>query len=54
MNVAETCIVVVLCSYCQWSHLRWPAKAEIDQDECVECNNCIRQSLPTDSLTAPD
>jgi len=57
MNVAETCIGCGSCvPYCPMEAISiGPAKAEIDQDECVECNNCFRAEVcPTDSLAAPD
>jgi hypothetical protein len=32
-----------------------PERAEIDQDECVECNACLRSDVcPTDSLIKPE
>ena len=57
MNVAETCIGCGSCvPYCPMEAISvGPERAEIDQDECVECNNCIRAEVcPTDSLMAPE
>ena len=57
MNVAETCIGCGSCApYCPMEAISvGPAKAEIDQDACVECNNCIRAEVcPTDSLEVPE
>jgi NAD-dependent dihydropyrimidine dehydrogenase PreA subunit len=57
MNVAETCIGCGSCTpYCPMEAISvGPERAEIDQDECVECNNCIRAGVcPTDSLVAPE
>ena len=57
MNVSETCIACGSCvPYCPMEAISLgPERAEIDQDECVECNACIRSDVcPTDSLIKPE
>ncbi len=56
MDVSEACIGCGSCvPYCPMEAISVGAeKAEIDQDECVECSACLRAEVcPTDSLTAP-
>jgi ferredoxin len=55
----EACIEGGLCLlYCPMSAIGVDAEAQvmrIDQDECVECNACLRSGVcPTDSLIAPE
>jgi len=57
MNVSDTCIGCGSCvPYCPMEAISLgPEKAEIDQDECVECNACFRSDVcPTDSLIKPE
>jgi NAD-dependent dihydropyrimidine dehydrogenase PreA subunit len=57
MNVSDTCIGCGSCvPYCPMEAISLgPEKAEIDQDECVECNACFRAEVcPTDSLIRPE
>jgi NAD-dependent dihydropyrimidine dehydrogenase PreA subunit len=57
MNVRETCIGCGSCvPYCPMEAISLgPERAEIDQDECVECNACLRSDVcPTDSLIKPE
>jgi NAD-dependent dihydropyrimidine dehydrogenase PreA subunit len=57
MNVSEGCIGCGSCVPCcpMEAISLGPDKAEINQDECVECNACIRAEVcPTDSLIKPD
>ena len=57
MNVSDTCIGCGSCvPYCPMEAISLgPERAEIDQDECVECNACLRSDVcPTDSLIKPE
>ena len=57
MEVADTCIGCSSCiPYCPMGAIRLgDEKAEIDDDECVECNTCLRSNTcPTDSLIEPE
>src|SRR3990170_1216277 len=57
MNVSETCMGCGSCiPYCPMEAISLgPHGAEIDQDECVECNACIRSEVcPTESLIQPE
>ena len=57
MNVSDTCIGCGSCvPYCPMEAISLgPERAEIDQDECVECNACFRSDVcPTDSLIKPE
>ena len=57
MNVSDTCIGCGSCvPYCPMEAITLgPEKAEIDPDECVECNACLRSGVcPTDSLIKPE
>ena len=53
MNITDTCISCGLCIYyCPVGAISLGRnKAEINQDECVECNVCYRSEVcPDDSL----
>lgn len=57
MNVSDTCIGCGSCvPYCPMEAISLGReRAEIDQDECVECNACLRSDVcPTDSLIKPE
>lgn len=57
MNASDTCIGCGSCvPYCPMEAISLgPERAEIDQDECVECNACLRSDVcPTDSLIKPE
>jgi len=57
MNVSDECIGCGLCiPYCPMEAISLgPEIAEIDQDECVECNACLRSDVcPTDALVEPE
>lgn len=57
MNIADTCIGCGSCvPYCPMEAISvGPERAEIDQDQCVECSACIRSdACPTDSLMCPE
>ena len=57
MIADETCIGCGLCiPYCPMNAISLNAeKAEIDQDECVECGACLKSDVcPTDSLVEPE
>lgn len=56
MYISDECIACGSCiSYCPMEAISLgPDKAEINQDECVECNVCYRSGVcPTESLTRP-
>ena len=57
MNVSETCIGCGSCvPFCPMEAISVASgSAEIDQNECVECNACVRSGVcPTDSLVVPE
>src|SRR4030042_4829666 len=57
MNVTDTCIGCGLCiPYCPMEAISLgPERAEINLDECVECNASLRADVcQTDSLWMPD
>ena len=57
MNVSETCIGCGSCiPYCPVEAISLgPQGAQIEQEECVECNACVRSDVcPTDSLIQPE
>lgn len=57
MKVDDTCSGCGSCiPYCPMEAISLgPEKAEIDQDECVECNVCLRSGVcPTNSLIEPE